>query len=222
VTVNPVVVYADGLSTALATVAFKDYAGNAVAVHAAQVALLIDGVAVVAEDKGNGVFTATIPARNLPATVEVTAKYNAIEVGNKASVRFEPVPVVIPTVSLTATTVTATPEQVAADGRSTATVEVQFKAANGTDLAVDETKVQIYLDEVAVSFNNKGNGRYEVIVPASLAAGTVQVTAKYDGGSLTSTASVRFVPTINLAATVLSATPARVNADGVSTSTVQL
>jgi len=222
VTVNPVVVYADGVSTALATVAFKDYAGNAVAVNVAQVVLLIDGVAVVADDKGNGVFTATIPARNVPATVEVTAKYNAIDVGNKASVRFEPVPVVIPAVSLTASTVTATPEQVEADGRSTATVEVQFKAANGTDLAVDETKVQIYLDEVSVGFTDKGNGRYEVIVPASLAAGTVQVTAKYDGGSLTSTASVRFVPTINLAATVLSATPDRVNADGVSTSTVQL
>lgn len=97
ITVNPAVIYANGVSTAVATVTFKDYGGNVIAVDADQVELLLDGARVTAQNQGNGVFTANIPARNAPASVVVTANYNSVATGGQATVNFIQEPLVVST-----------------------------------------------------------------------------------------------------------------------------
>ncbi|GAB3204620.1 gliding motility-associated-like protein [Pontibacter aydingkolensis] len=220
ITASPSSLYADGTSTSVATVAFKDYAGNAILVDATKVEVLLDGVVVTATDKGNGEFTVIVPARSAAASVVVTAKYNGVSTGAQATVDFVPVPVVVPNPSLTVSTVTAAPTQINADGMSTSLASVQFKGADGSAMIVDPTKVQLFFDGVSVVITDKGNGLYEGTVPARTIAAVVSVTAKYDGASLSSTASVSFVPAVNLAATLITASPVTVNADGTSTSTV--
>ncbi|MCC9135784.1 invasin domain 3-containing protein [Pontibacter silvestris] len=219
VSANPTALYADGTSTSLATVVFKDYAGNPIAVEASRVELLLDGVAIIAEGKGNGTFTATIPARTTAANVIVTAKYNGTKAGGEAIVNFEAIPA---TPSLATANITASPAHINADGMSTAVATVQFKDEDGENIAVDAAKVQILLDHVVVSFSDKGNGLFEIEVPARTTAATVDVTTMYDGASMGNTASVEFVPVINPAATLVSANPAVVNADGTSTSTAKV
>lgn len=50
----------------------------------------------------------------------------------------------------------------------------------------------------------------------------MQVRAKYAESLLERTATITFVPAVNLAATEITATPTRVNANGVSTSVAQI
>ncbi|PRY16508.1 gliding motility-associated-like protein [Pontibacter ummariensis] len=222
VTANPSMLYADGTSTSLATVAFKDYAGNPITVDASKVVLELDGVPVTTENKGNGVFTAIVPAQTAPTTVVVTAKHDGVKVNDEAMVLFETVPVVLPTLSLANSTVTVSPAQVNADGVSTATAAVQFRSTLGENMTVEEEKVQLLLDNTAVAFTNKGNGLFEAVVPARVAAAVVEVSAKYEGALLSSTASVEFVPVVNLAATEVTASPEVVNADGSATATARV
>ncbi|MFC6997202.1 invasin domain 3-containing protein [Rufibacter roseus] len=217
VTATPATVNADGESTSTAQVVFRDYAGNPMAIDAANVSLLADGLVLAGlQDKGNGTYEATVPARTVAEVVEITASYNGTLVTDKASVEF------VRTVNPLATLVSASPARVNADGTSTATARVQFFDYAGSSMEVAPADVELLLNNTAVTFAPVGNGAFEATVPARTTAEVVEVTAKYQNTLVNSRANVEFVPALNIMATTITAIPTQVNADGVSISTATI
>lgn len=103
VTANPTTVVANGVSTAQATVTFRDFADNNIEVDELKIKILVKGAEMPATYHGKGIFEITVPARTTPEIVPITVSYNGVLITSSANVTFEP------RVNLAATEVTVLP-----------------------------------------------------------------------------------------------------------------
>lgn len=166
---TPTAVDADGTSTATAQIVFKDYAGNPIEVATDKVSLQLDGIAIPVQVSSPGIFTATVPARTIANTVNITATYEGIRISNSATVSF------LPVANTVATEVTATPTTVPADGVAAAAVLVAFKDYAGNNIMVDAAKVAILLDgEPTTVTAANAPGMFTATVPARTNAAIVK------------------------------------------------
>ncbi|WP_439882548.1 invasin domain 3-containing protein [Pontibacter sp. MBLB2868] len=215
-TASPTSLPADGASTSVVHLSFKDHNGSAISVDEAKVNILFDGIAVTVSSLGSGAFEAVVPARTTTGIVQVTAIYNGTPIADNATVEFTSA------VKTNATSITASPTSVPANGSDTSVATVTFRDHSGQLVAVDASDVVILLDGTAVPVTPVTTGTFTAVVPARTVASIVRVTATYKGALLSGSAAVTFTPAVNLDATTVSAAPERVNADGNSTAVARL
>jgi ribulose-5-phosphate 4-epimerase/fuculose-1-phosphate aldolase len=98
--------------------------------------------------------------------------------------------------SHTASTITANPTSIVADGASTTTIAVRLKDANGNDLTASGGTVAISTSSGTISATtDNSDGTYTAtLTSGTVVANSVQITAKLDGSNLANVATVAFTP----------------------------
>ncbi len=131
ITANPIAITADGQSTSTITVQAKDANGNNLqgGGDAVVLATTLGALGAVA-DNGDGTYTATLTAGVVAGTATITGTINGAAITDDADVAFN-----VGAAAAAATTITANPIAITADGQSTSTITVQAKDANGNNPA---------------------------------------------------------------------------------------
>lgn len=137
-------------------------------------------LSVAASGPGPGRYEATVRvsagvADNSPRTVTVVLEVRSPDVSTRRS------------------DVSASPDEIPADGESTAAITVQLRDDEGRTIA--PTGASVSLDATRGSLSsvtNRGGGRYTATLTSSTSAGTAVVTATVDGAVLDESATVRF------------------------------
>jgi gliding motility-associated-like protein len=146
--------------------------------------------------------------------VEVTAKYEAATIAEKATVEF------VPVLSLSLSSVIANPTTVVADGVTTSLLTVQLKDVGGNNFITSET-VTISTNFGTISAtSDKGNGNYTATVLSSN-IGLATIKANVGSGELEAKPTVNFViGAANGSTSSIVASVPTIPADGTSTSTI--
>jgi hypothetical protein len=128
-------------------------------------------------------------------------------------------------VSLTTSTVTASPNALDANGTAVSTVTIQLKDANGNNVTSSAGPVTVSRTGTGTlsAATDHANGSYTATLTAPSSVGSAVVSAMLSGSALTSTATVNFVAgAASLSQSTLSASPASIAANGTSTSTITI
>ncbi|MEM8540149.1 MAG: invasin domain 3-containing protein [Pseudomonadota bacterium] len=137
-------------------------------------------------------------------------------------------------VDVEASQITADPAEIDADGISTSTITVQLKDAEGNELTESGGTVALELDGSGTleTVEDNQNGSYTAILTSSKIAETVTIKGTLDGRPLSDDATVEYVePDYDAESnselvetgtdqSVISAVPALIDADGVSTTAI--
>lgn len=125
---------------------------------------------------------------------------------------------------ISATTISASPASIVANGISTSTIIIQLKDVSGNNLSSGGSLVTVATTGGAIStVTDHGNGSYTAILTSSTLTGTAEVSTTVDGATLTQRTSVAFIPgEANIATTEITASLGSINADGKSTSTITI
>ncbi|MFD1176923.1 invasin domain 3-containing protein [Paenibacillus puldeungensis] len=205
---------ADGTSQAVITVKLKDAQGNALTSGGEKVAISSTlGKVSDVTDQGNGSYTATLTAPKTTGTATIGASVGGTPLSSTLSVQFVP-----GAVSLTNSTVELDKATLIADGTSQAVITVKLKDAQGNALTSGGEKVTIASTLGAVSeVTDHRDGSYTATLTAPKMIGTATISAGVGGSSLSSTASVQFVPgAVSLTNSTVTVDKATLTADGTS------
>ena len=122
----------------------------------------------------------------------------------------------------TASTITADPAEITADGTSTSTVTVRLADAGGNPITTGGDNVEIATDAGTLStVTDNGDGTYSAILTSATNTGTATLSFTVNGTPATNTTAVAFTagPADPVTSTITAA-PTALPADGVSASTV--
>ncbi len=102
-----------------------------------------------------------------------------------------------------ASTLTALPTSILADGVSTSLITVQLKDVNGNNLSAGGNTVTLSTDAGSLSgVIDNGDGTYSATLTSSTSVETATITGLVDGSSIVDTASVDFVSNSSISGTV--------------------
>ena len=224
VTASPAAVAADGVTTSTITVTLKTAGGVAVS---GKTVTLGQGTchstisAASGASNTSGVVTFTVKDTTVETvTYTVTDTADSLVITSTAAVSFTAVPP-----SASTSTVTASPAAVAADGVTTSTITVTLKTAGGS--AVSGKTVTLgqgtgHSTISAASGTSNASGVVTfTVTDTTVESVTYTATDTTDSLVITSTAAVGFIAVPPSASTsTVTASPAAVAADGVTTSTI--
>jgi adhesin/invasin len=131
---------------------------------------------------------------------------------------------VAPPASSATTTIDRSPSKIVADGSSASTIAVTAKDASGTRLRTGGDTVTLQTTRGALSaLTDHGNGKYTATLTSSTAAGAAKITGEINGETITDVAGVDFTAGPGAGTTTtIGRSPAKIVANGVSTSTITL
>ena len=218
ITSAPTSIVANGVATSTISVQLIDGNGNNLTIGGDTVGLATTlGSLGSVTDNGNGTYTATLTSVTSTGTATVTGTVNAAAIIDNATVDFVPGPA-----DRTASTISAAPISITADGVSTSTITVQLKDANGNDLTSGGDTVALFSTLGSLgSVTDNSDGTHTATLTASTTAGTAIVTGSLNAAAIIDSAVVGFVPgPADETQSTISAAPESIVADGVTTSTV--
>lgn len=215
---SPTTLTANGSSKSTITVQLKDANGNNLTASGGTVTLsTTEGTLGAVTDRRDGSYTAQLTAPTTAGTATVSGKVSGTSMSQTATVGFVPGPA-----SAAKSTVTAALSSITADGRSSTTIAVQLRDANGNNLTVSGGPVTLSTTAGTLgAVTDHGDGSYTAELTAPTAAGKATISGKLSGTSLSQTAAVTFVPGASSAAkSTLTVSPGTLTADGTSKATV--
>jgi gliding motility-associated-like protein len=125
------------------------------------------------------------------------------------------------TISLGGSTITATPNTIAADGVSTSQVTVQLNYGNGTSATTSTGTVIISTNNGTISSTTDNlNGSYSAVLTSSNSTTTATLSYTYNGTLSPTTAAVTFSAVGDLTNSTITASPSSIVANGTTTSTI--
>lgn len=215
---SPATIIADGTTTSTITVQLVDTAGNKLTSGGATVELSTDlGSLSGVTDNNDGTYSATLTSATTVGVATVSGKVDSVSLGHNTSVHF-----VAGEASAALSTITATPEAIPADGKTTSVITVQLVDDKGNKLTSGSHSVVLTttLGTLSAVTDNQ-NGTYTAILTAPNSAGTATVSGKVDGVAMTDVAVVAFqTATVNGVGSSFTASPTTLVANGASTSTL--
>ncbi|MBF0722994.1 invasin domain 3-containing protein [Sanguibacter inulinus] len=214
----PTSITADGISTSTITVQLLDTNGNALTTSGGTVVIATEGGTVgPTTDVGDGTYTAELTSATTAGTATVSFSLDDAPGTQTASVAFTP-----GDVDLSASTISASPTTILADGTSTSTVTVTLLDANGNPTGTSGGLVVVATDLGTVgATTDAGDGTYSAVLTSARTAGTATVSFTLDGAGAPATAPVALTAgAVDLGSSTIEADPMSITADGVSTSTV--
>ncbi|PCK06170.1 MAG: hypothetical protein COA42_17520, partial [Alteromonadaceae bacterium] len=211
---------ADGITTSTITVQIKD-AGNAdVLTGGMDVALTVNGGAILTGlvDNSDGSYTATV-TNTTAEPITVSGTINDVAIADTAAITFNP-----GAATTAETTITASPTTVIADGSTTSTMTVQTKDVYGNSLTTDTATIALSQDGSAILgiVSYAGGGAYTATITNSTTE-TVTVSGTISASSITDTEDVIFAAgSVNGAQSVISVSAASqvAEASGVDAATI--
>jgi len=218
----------DGSSTVTITVQLTDANGNNLTLGGDVVVLATTaGTLSAVTDNGDGTYTATLTAPTASGQATITGTLNDVAMTSQELVTFT-----AGTPDAVASTITADPTSILADGSSTSTITVQLKDVNGNNLTNGghtvvlsatltplETGVDTALSLSAIVDND--DGTYTATLTSHPQTGSVRITGTLEGNAITSETTVTFtVGTADPTTSTITASPTSIEADGSSTSTI--
>ncbi len=219
---SPDTLVADGASTAVVTVTLGDGFGNGVS---GQTVTLDNGgegtwLEPAVTDQGDGTYTRTLIA---PGTVGDGTIVVRFSVGGVLYTASETISLLAGDVDLLASTISASPSAIPADGSSTSIVALHIVDGSGNpvtgianDIVVATTGGTVLNPPV-----DMGGGDYDTTLTASTVAQVATVSFTVSGLSATDTAQVTLLPGApDPNQSTIAATPAFLPPDGASTSTI--
>ena len=218
ITAAPTSIVADGVTTSTITVQLKDANGNDLTSGGDAVALFTTlGSLGSVTDNLDGTYTATLTSATSTGTATVTGTVNAAAITDNATVDFVPGPA-----DETQSLITAAPTSIVADGVTTSTITVQLKDANGNDLTAGGDAVALFTTLGSLgSVTDNLDGTYTATLTSATTTGTATVTGTVNAAAITDNATVDFIPgPADRTTSTISAAPASIVADGVTTSTI--
>ncbi len=220
---DPTTVVADGKALSTITLQVKDVHGNNLATSNLDVTMTATNSATLGDitDNEDGTYTAEITSTTAGDAI-ITARIAGAVVTNTATVSFIP-----GEVSLTTSTLIATPKTVLSNGTSYSTITLQTKDAYGNNLVTGDLAVTMTATNSATlsAVTDNEDGTYTADI-TSTTAGDAIITAKIAGAVVTNTATVSFIASIGdvsvATSTLVAADPATIVADGKTQSSITL
>jgi len=194
VTASPEEIPADGESLSTITVSPRDadalLVGPGLSVTLQATAGTLVGSV---HDNGNGTYSQNLRSSLMVTEALVSAVADGVAIIQQATVSFSELP---PVVDGETSTVTASPEEIPADGESLSTITVSPRDADallvGPGLSVT---LQATAGTLVGSVHDNGDGTYSQQLRSSLEAAEARVSAVADGVAITEQASVTFTGT---------------------------
>ena len=179
-------------TTSIITVTLADANGNLLNTGGATVIIGAGGSAVVGStvDNNDGSYTATI-VNSIAETVAVTATVNTNLITNSATFTTQ---AGAADPANAGTTVEATPTIVVADGSQVSVITVTLSDSNGNPVTgTDTVVIAVSGSAVVGTISNSGGNTYTATVTNTVAE-VVSVTATVNGGLISDSATVDFMP----------------------------
>ncbi|MBV1922379.1 MAG: filamentous hemagglutinin N-terminal domain-containing protein, partial [Pseudomonadales bacterium] len=222
ITVIPIVLIADGISTALVTIQTRDRFGNNLVNGGLTITLTQDGSAIFSPiiDRGDGSYTANI-TNTVAELITIGGAIGGIAIGNTDELLF-----ITDNSSGSTTTITASPTTVAADGVSSSIITVQARDSENNNLSNGGNTIVLTENGSAIisTVNDNGDGTYSATVTDNVAE-VITITGTINGSPITDSENIIFTFEASSAAnSTLFASQSFVTANGVDTSllTVQI
>ena len=182
-----------------------------------------DGIVGTVTDKSNGTYTASLTSSTTSGTVTVSAKISSGYLDKTATIIFAE-----GGASTNTSMITAADSSLTADGTSKTKITIQLKDSYGNLLA-DGGGVSVTMEAdpcgtIVSPATDNGNGTYTTYLTSSTTAGTVTVSGKINGVSISNTATVYFVAgaASTATSTITAADSSLVVGGGTTTITIQL
>ena len=234
ITVSPPSIAADGISTSTLTLQLRNVFGDDLHITFGKAVRLNTTVGALSEvtDHANGTYTAILTSPLSPGNATITGEIGEAD----APLSFQPIPGTA-TVSLTgtavsveATTITASPPSIAADGIGTSSITVQLKNTHGDDLR-SNVGMAIRLSTTAGALSpvtDHADGTFTATLTSPTSPGVATITGEIGdvngtGASqpVSQIAAVAFTQAlVSVNATMIAASPTSIAADGIGTSTI--
>lgn len=217
ITALPTAVPVGGAASTI-TVTTRDQFGNPVLHGGANVTVFSDlGTISSAVDNLDGTYTAELLSSNTAGTATVGFRIDLTTSSATAQVVFEP-----GAADLANSEISASPTSIVADGVSTSTIQVVLRDGFGNQLGGGSDSVVISTDNGTLgATTSNGDGTYDATLTAGQVAGSAELSFTVNGADATATTEVVFTAgAFDLTQSLISAAPATITADGVSTSAV--
>ena len=214
---DPPSITADGTSTSTITVTARDAQGNPVTTGAVIAITSSAGTVGATVDNGDGTWSATLTSSTAAGSATVGFTVDGDTSPNVAIVAFT-----AGAADATASTISASPTSITADGASTSTITVALLDANGNPLTASGGTVTMATDAGTLgSVTDNADGTYTAVLTSATAVGTAVVGFTVAGDSSPNTATVTFTAgPADPSTSTITASPAIIPADGSSTSTI--
>jgi lysophospholipase L1-like esterase len=219
ISASPGFITANGTSTSTITVQARDATNGTITSSRGTVTLSTTaGSLGSVTDNGNGTYTAILTSSTTAGTASITGTIAGGVIGNPGSVNFVAGPA-----SAVNTSISPNPASIPANGTSTSTLTVQARDAYNNILTSSGGGVILNTTGGSLGgVTDNGNGTYTAILTSSTTVGTVNITGTIAGATIGQPTSVIFTGALNPANTTISANPAAITADGISTSTIKV
>ncbi len=219
ISANPASITANGTSTTTITVQARDATGAAITSSRGTVTLSTTaGSLGSVTDNGNGTYTAILTSSTTAETATITGTIAGGVIGNPGSVNFVAGPV-----NAANTSISPNPASIPANGTSTSTITVQARDVYNNILTSSGGVVTLNTTAGSLgSVTDNGNGTYTAILTSPPMTGMANITGTIAGTTIGQPASVIFTGALSPANTTISANPALIPADGISTSTIKV
>jgi Invasin, domain 3/Glycosyl hydrolases family 18/Secretion system C-terminal sorting domain len=202
---------ADGKSTVTITVQAKDSNGVNIT-NGGDVVVLVASGGTLSQitDHQDGTYTATLMSSKTAGPVIISGTINGKTISPTQTIIF----------SALRGLLSAAPQIILSDGKSTSTIALQVIDTNGVDLSSTGDNVVFSTTAGSLgSVTDHGDGTYSVKLTSAKVAALAKVTGTINGSMILDTADIIFTATIDKF-TLISASPSLIPPDGVSTSTV--
>jgi adhesin/invasin len=168
--------------------------------------------------QGDGTYIATLTSSTLTETATISGTLDEATITDTATVTFT-----AGTVSAATSVITASPTTLTADGESQSALTVQLKDRYGNNLT-SSLGITLTLNATSGTISNLVNhndGTFGAVLTVPTTAGTGIISGKIDGLSIINTVTMHYIPGPAAAAiSTISASPATITANGLSTSTI--
>jgi len=189
ITAGSTSIVANGSSTSTITVRLKDALGNNLTGSGGTVALsTTSGTLSSVTDNANGTYTATLTSGTTTGTATITGTLTGSALLSSATVTLTPGPV-----SLSVSTISASPTSIVANGTSTSAISVQLKDANGNNETASGGTVALATTRGTLGpATDNANGTYSATLTSATTVGTATITGTLGGSALANSAAVTF------------------------------
>ncbi|WP_234567132.1 invasin domain 3-containing protein [Rhodohalobacter sp. 614A] len=224
INVNPNELPADGESQATVTVFLKDENDDPITdggyCERVEVSTT-DGILGEISDNGDGTCTLPLTSGEEPGTAEISGQIDGEDIEDTAVINFTALPP-----SAEFTRITASPNNIVADGSSTSDITVTLRNENDEPVEIGGFEVNLSTDAGSLSgVTDNGDGTYSAILTSSINEEKATITGSLEGDDIEDTAEVNFVAELQEPSaefTEIEADPEEIPADGESESTITI
>lgn len=217
---SPTEIAANGSSTSQITVTLRDENDDPITTGGFSVNLLTTaGTLSSIADNGDGTYTATLTSSTAVETATISGTLEGENIDDTAQVDFTVLPP-----SPEFTTITASPNNILADGSSTSEITITLR--DEIDNPVTTGGFTVNLSTTAGTLNgitDNGDGTYTATLTSSTSEETATISGTLEGENIDDTAEVNFVTEVLAPSpefTTINASPNNILADGSSTSEI--